>query len=378
MNSPSGESASPDDALKTVTFVDWSSTSSSGPTDGPEPRIEIGSYEQRYQIEKFVGAGGMGEVYRGRDRLLARDIALKYILPEHSADPTACARFWREALHSGGLGHPAIPPVHDVGLDSSGRPFYVMRLIRGTSLRGILDRTGEERWRVPRLLAVFVQVCGAVQFAHDAGTLHLDIKPENIMIGDHSDVYLVDWGLAESSDEVRHPAVLRGTPAYMSPEQVTGDAPVSSATDIFALGALLYEIVMGRRAFVGQDTDRVLDRVVAVEFERGAAWERAAPELRKAIELALDRRPDRRTGQAGDLAAAVQEFLDGRAAERRNRREARVLVETVRERDLTRDRLRRDIERERSALRSETPPSWATPAAKESHWERLERIEEWQ
>lgn len=314
---------------RTLTFVDWAerddaetdSAKRDSSTPGAGPRVVLGSSEDRYHMERFVGAGGMGEVYRGRDQLLSRQVAIKFLHSEQATSRHACEQFWNEAVTSSGLGHPAIPPIHDVGLDRDGRPFYVMQLIEGESLREILARKGDQGWRLPRRLSAFLQVCGAVQFAHDRNLLHLDIKPDNVMVGDYGDVYLVDWGLAESV-KAAEAGVKRGTPAYMSPEQTTG-ARASTASDIFSLGALLYELAVGNRAFRSAQSETLLERVRSAQFEKGPNWTQTPEELREIIGDALHLNPTDRVPTARSLAERVQAFIDGRNEEQRKQREAR-------------------------------------------------------
>ncbi|MCA8960973.1 MAG: serine/threonine protein kinase, partial [Planctomycetes bacterium] len=269
-------------------------------TEGAPPPIAIGSPEARYHVEDFIGEGGMGEVFRGEDSLLRRPIAVKYLRQPLSDDPSALRQFWNEVVHSGLLDHPCVPPVHDAGIDRHGRPFYVMRLIRGRSLRDVLDESDDSEWGLPRLLSSFVQVCGAVQFAHDSDILHLDIKPANIMIGDYGAVYLVDWGLSEATSPHGRRGT-RGTPSYMAPEQTRSGAALSAAADLFALGALLYELCTRERAFPGSEPRAIFEKIRRGEFHRGPAWDRCAPSLCEIIEHALEPEIDRRIESAEAL-----------------------------------------------------------------------------
>ncbi len=346
------------------------------PTDANPMEVQFGSPEARYRIDGFVGEGGMGEVFSGEDSLIKRPVAVKYLRSGHISNPAAVQQFWTEVLHAGLLDHPCVPPVHDVGIDKQGRPFYVMRLIRGRSLREILvasDPTSSEladaEWGLPRFLSSFVQVCGAVQFAHDSEILHLDIKPENIMIGEYGDVYLVDWGLSEPST----PSVkrgTRGTPAYMAPEQTKPNQPVSGVTDVFALGALLYELCTRRRAFSAETTSQTFELIRSGDYERGEAWERCPASLRDTIAQALDPNPTRRMASAKAMAAQVRDFLDGRRDRLRRLERARTDLRSAHE-EL--DRARQSLELARttkSSLDSSRPEAWASAEEKAAFWDQ--------
>lgn len=323
--------------VRTVTQVAWSESADSDAIPD-EPIVQLGQYEQRYHIGEFVGEGAMGEVFRARDRLLKREVAIKYLKPEAADRATAQIQFWREAQNSGLLDHPCIPPVHDVGVDHKGRPFYVMRFIRGTSLRKLLsdvedvsssDRS-ESAYAGPRYLQVFSQVCSAVQFAHDAGFLHLDIKPDNIMVGDYGDVYLLDWGLSENQAEGPTRAGVRGTPSYMSPEQAAGGADLTAAADVFALGVVLFELVFGERPFPDSTSTKAIAERKSRRFEGHPHWGHAPQDLTELIGSALQREFGERVITAGALAEGIGEYLDGRQDELRRRARARRALEAAR------------------------------------------------
>lgn len=363
-----------DSELRTLTRIEGWSESSDAEFGGASPEFDSGPSEERYRIESFVGEGGMGEVYRGRDQLLRRVIALKFLRSESSRTALDCESFWTEAITSGRLCHPSIPPIHDVGLDSTGRPFYVMQLIEGRSLREVLNEDLDSRWRLPRLLSIFLQVCGAVQFAHDRETLHLDIKPDNVMVGDYGDVYLVDWGLSETVATAKK-GLRRGTPAYMSPEQATGE-PATQASDVFSLGTLLYELVTGTRAFPSSTAPPLLDRIREARFDRGAAWDSCPEQLRAILVDALARAPSDRIETARDLADRVQSFVDGRDEERRRRIEAERFLASARERRAEAAQLRRRIETLRASVTLANPKSWEPPEAKHEYWDAQIELEE--
>ena len=218
-----------------------------------------------YEIRSALGAGGMGEVYRAHDTKLGRDVAVKIILPDAARDPAALRRFTREAQAASALNHPNIVSVFDFGECEAG-PFIVMEMIEGRTLRSLLRSAPG----IEALVDIGRQVARALSAAHAAGIVHRDIKPENVMVRDDGYVKVLDFGLARASRPDTDseavttmraaPATMTGagefvlgTVAYMSPEQARGDA-VDSATDIFALGLVFYELATGRHPFAAAGT----------------------------------------------------------------------------------------------------------------------------
>jgi serine/threonine-protein kinase len=233
-----------------------------------------------------IGVGGMGEVYRCGDDALQRDLAIKVIRAELRENAVAQERFLREARLTGSLQHPGVVPVHQLGRLADGRPCYTMKLVRGRSLDDILcDEPGGPE-RLPRLLAVVEKVCQAVAFAHSRGVIHRDLKPANVMVGEFGEVQVMDWGLAkelsraeptvppgeatqnvgtvgggEEAAGLSRAGAALGTPAYMPPEQAAGDWDiVDERADVFALGAMLCEILTGRTPYPGANPNEVLRR----------------------------------------------------------------------------------------------------------------------
>ena len=287
---------------------------------------------ERYQLGAAIGAGGMGEVMLASDRRIGRDVAIKRtrVVPS----PELAARFLREAQIQGRLDHPAVVPVYDLGVDDDGRPYFVMKRLAGTSLEAVLAARGDDgphaAWSRRRLLAAFVEVCLAIEFAHTRGVVHRDLKPANIMLGDFGEVYVLDWGVARvvrddaddgggaeivsldgvGTADTRAGAVL-GTPGFMAPEQARGE-PVTPRSDVYALGATLFELLAGQ-AFARGRLDA--SDVDAVPSRRGAD---VPPELDAICARALAPDPGARYGSARALADEVQGYLDGdRDLERR-------------------------------------------------------------
>jgi hypothetical protein len=272
-----------------------------------------------YKLGELLGRGGMGEVMLADDIKIGRQVAVKRM---RSTAPSAeaTARFLREAKIQARLDHPAIVPVHELGTDADGRPFFTMKRLEGITLAEVLK--GKES--LQRLLRVFAEVCQAIEFAHARGVIHRDLKPANIMLGRYGEVYVLDWGVArvvgetdsailpeiESlSGDTQVGAVL-GTPGYMSPEQVRGE-PVTPATDVYALGAILFEIVAAEPVHPPGHAALVSTLSGDPEGPSKRAPDRAIPpELEKACSTALSFEAAARPTAAA-LAAEIQRYLDG-------------------------------------------------------------------
>ena len=308
----------------------------------------------RYEDLGVLGQGGMAEVRRVHDRLLGRTVAMKVIHRELLAKPELLSRFVEEAQCAAQLQHPGLVPVHDLGRLPNGNWYFTMDEVRGRTLAAVLAelrQAGDEApWKSRRLIDAFHRVCEAMSYAHSRGVVHRDLKPHNIMLGEHGEVLVLDWGLARvlgtaevwggeepvvtervlSGDATRVGAVA-GTPAYMPPEQARGEA-VGPAADVYSLGAILYEILDGRPLYEGEDGQEILGRVRAGASPRLAELARRAgadgepgprsgatlpPELVSAAVRALARDPRDRFTNAGELAQPIAAWLDG--ASRRER-----------------------------------------------------------
>jgi WD40 repeat protein len=257
-----------------------------GPAATPRggPLLDLRSHE----LFDRLGRGGMGEVFRGKDPVLGRDLAVKVLRPELRGDPDTEGRFEREARVTGALQHPNIVPVHNLGRLPDGRLYFTMKLVRGRTLAEMLA-DGPARDRLPELLAVFEKVCQAVAYAHSKGVIHRDLKPHNVMVGAFGEVQVMDWGLAkvlrrseetapggaesgEGGDTVRRLGAAGstaddrrtgtvGTPAYMPPEQARGESDeVDERADVFGLGAILCELLTGRPPYTGENVEDTLDK----------------------------------------------------------------------------------------------------------------------
>jgi hypothetical protein len=200
----------------------------------------------RYVLHAVLGTGGMATVWRARDEVLSRDVAVKVLNQQFAADPGFAARFEREARHAAGLSHPRLVTVFDCGVDGS-TPFIVMELIAGRTLRQVLDGVGTVP--VGEAVRIAAAVCEALEVAHAAGLVHRDIKPANIVLAG-SDVKVLDFGIArvDGGTGVTGTAVLLGTAAYLSPEQASGRSAGPQA-DLYALGCVLFEMLTGAPPF---------------------------------------------------------------------------------------------------------------------------------
>ncbi|MCA9680069.1 MAG: serine/threonine protein kinase, partial [Myxococcales bacterium] len=226
------------------------------------PELEDAPVRARYGLEGKLGRGGMGVVVEAQDRRIGRRVAIKRLAGAPLAG--AVERFVREARVQGRLHHPAIPPVYDLAIQSDGRPYFAMRRLHGLTLAEVLhrqasgDAEARARWTRGRLLTAFVDVCLALEYAHQHGVIHRDVKPSNVVLGEFGEVYVLDWGvayLAELDDDAARevgrglPAELAdgagaGTTGYMPPEQLAG-GEVDARLDVWALGAVLYELLAG-------------------------------------------------------------------------------------------------------------------------------------
>jgi len=281
-----------------------------------------------------VGRGGIGRVLLAFDEHLGREVALKELLPEPARGrPEMLARFLREARVTGQLEHPGIVPVYELGRREDGTPYYTMRVVRGRTLAEVL---ADSRGLAARLalLTHFVDLCQALAYAHSRGVIHRDVKPANVMLGEFGETVVLDWGLAKvrGRNDPRGEELIRavrpladgdahstqagsalGTPAYMSPEQALGLIDqVDERSDVWSLGAMLYELLTGGPPFPGANAWEVLGQVMhrPVRPVREVCPE-APAELASVCEKALHREPARRYRGAGELAAEVRAFLTG-------------------------------------------------------------------
>lgn len=283
-----------------------------------QPATAFDPHPQRYDVGEELGRGGMGRVVAATDVALERQVAIKYAL---GADQVDLARFAREVRITAGLDHPAIIPIHDVGRDADGNPYYVMRQVGGQTLT---DRVGEtisirERLAlVPDLLAAV----DAAGFAHSRRVVHRDIKPWNILVGAYGETLLIDWGLARELDDqdtrtTTDPKLTLsghayGTPGYMAPEQARGE-PADARADVYALGATLFFVLTGDSPFGGgSDTAWIVKAAAGLPPPIEKIGDEVPPELVAIVAKAMAIAPDDRYRDGAEMAADLRSFLGGK------------------------------------------------------------------
>ena len=309
-----------------------------------------------YTLVKEIARGGMGQIYFGEDPQLKRNVAVKISsVSEAGEDP----RFSKEAEVLAQLAHPNIVPIHNIGVDAQGRPFYSMKLVKGRTLQAVLnlirdgDANATKEYPRATLLTIFRKVCDAMMFAHSKGILHRDLKPENIMVGEYGEVLVMDWGLAKLLGEtdaqgsgssrvndtgdygMTLEGEVMGTPQYMSPEQAMGMvAELDQRSDIYSLGGILYAILTLRPPIDGTTLDEVLTKVKngsissmiskrggkgAVPVGAPSAMGGEVPEALQAVTLkamATDRK--NRYASIESLAADIEAYQNGFATSAEN------------------------------------------------------------
>ncbi len=307
------------------------------------------SASTRYAREGEIGRGGMGAVFRVRDRRLDRALAMKVVLDQArgdgsgatpAIDPRALSRFLAEARITSQLDHPGIVPVHELGLDEQGRVYFTMKLVGGRTLAEVYRRRaqGDPEWGTAKVLGLVQRVCEAVAFAHERGVIHRDLKPSNVMVGDFGEVYVMDWGLARRTDRERgvEPSVREssaddalstlvaetregsqaGTPAYMSPEQAGGRIDeMGPRSDVYSIGAMLYELIAGHPPYCEPGSASTPAELLAHVLRRPPRRLEsvdAPAELVAICEKAMARQMVARYRDVGELSRDLQSFLDGR------------------------------------------------------------------
>jgi serine/threonine-protein kinase len=309
-----------------------------------EAQIEDDGFESRYETSSMLGQGGMGEVRVCRDRRIGREVALKVVHEKYAARLDMKERFLREARVQGQLEHPSIVPVYDLARGPDGAPYFTMKRVRGHTLEKIIDalKAGDDeakrKYSPRKLLAAITSVCLALDFVHARGVVHRDLKPSNVMLGDFGEVYLLDWGLAKilgASEVVDAPAstvssqervtsapsvltsagTLLGTPGYMPREQLVGHLlDIDGRADVYALGAILFEILTLQRLHVGATIQEVLKSTMEGVDARASARapERdVPPELEAICVKATATAPDDRYATAREMSDAIERYLDG-------------------------------------------------------------------
>ena len=317
---------------------------SSETVPGPSPRLsgfadvrhllgesDPGLLDQRFQASEVLGRGGMGEVRLVHDQVIGRNVAMKRILSATDEKGFRKELFFREVQLQGRLEHPSIVPLYEFGVDAGGRPFFTMKRVTGVTLAEAMwlareSTDGAERYPPRRLMAALAQASLAVEYAHRQGVIHRDLKPANIMLGEFGEVYVLDWGLAghgrlgieaamESGESPKATQVPLGTPGYAPPEQVDQEPErVGPESDVWALGAILFEILADEPFVPGETVTRVLDETYRERDPRPSSRRHdldVPPELDAICERSLSVNPRRRYPSARDFHDDLDGYLAG-------------------------------------------------------------------
>jgi eukaryotic-like serine/threonine-protein kinase len=279
-----------------------------------------------YRLSRTLGQGGMGIVHQAEQLVLDREVAIKTLLPQHAGEARARNRLLREAWLTGRLEHPNIVPIYDLRMDEAGLPYIVMRKVAGVRWDELLgsDALVAERFGVPDVrewhLRVLLQVAQAVTRAHAARIVHRDLKPDNVMIGEYGEVYLLDWGIAVSLEQDSTGAApnstsgteIAGTPCYMAPEMLGFGGAIDERTDVYLLGATLYEIVVGKPPHDGATT---LELATCIMQSTPKLPVDLAPTLRQLVLKALQAEPGARFQTAQEFGRALNLYLTYRGSD---------------------------------------------------------------
>ena len=271
-----------------------------------------------YEILAPLGAGGMGEVYRARDSKLERDVAIKVLPQSLAADPDALARFEREAKAVAALSHPNILAIYDFGTHEAASAYAVMELLEGETLRGKLDAGPISQ---KQAVDYALQIAKGLSAAHEKGIVHRDLKPENLFVTKDGHLKILDFGLAKKVEAVApgeetsaptvsghtEPGTVMGTMGYMSPEQVRG-LPVDHRSDIFSFGAILYELLSGKKAFKKDTASDTMAAILREEPpELTQSGRNISPALDHIVKHCLEKDRDNRFQSANDIVFALSE-----------------------------------------------------------------------
>ncbi|MCI7643109.1 MAG: serine/threonine protein kinase [Lentisphaeria bacterium] len=318
------------------------------------PKLSVAPAD-KYKFIRSIGFGGMKSVLLVRDKDSARNVAMATIPDFKERTQAELDRFIREARITARLEHPNIVPIHDIGVDSAGAPYFTMKFLRGTSLATVIrklrdgDKNIIEKYNIDQLMLVFRRICNAIAFAHSQNIIHLDLKPDNIHIGEFGEVLVLDWGLAKFMDDhdreedeeeenltaeaesraksdtgkqnifATLDGVAKGTPGYMAPEQAAGKNNEKDArTDIYALGAILYSMLTFKSPFAGNELNEVLKNTILgkLEHEEFVNPDRPIPEALAAIcRKALARNPGNRYNSVDELRQEIKAYMGGYAPE---------------------------------------------------------------
>ena len=279
---------------------------------------------QHLLVSKALAQGGMGHVHPATDRNLLRHVALKRLDPRFASEPFYRDGFIAEAQMTGQLEHPNIVPVHELALDQNGIPYFTMKLVQGVSFeRWLHERKPGSVERIEDGIEILLKVCDALAYAHHRGVVHRDLKPANIMVGDFGQVYLMDWGLAKLSRTQPQSGARSmmnakgpvGTPHYMAPEQARGNpAEMDDRSDVFGLGALLFEVLSGQCPYGNAGGDEILARASSgkvVSIDKACEPYGVSKRIRAIAEKATNPDPAKRYQTVTEMQAEMRAFLHG-------------------------------------------------------------------
>lgn len=264
----------------------------------------------RYRLIELVGTGGMATVYRGRDLLLDRTVAVKALREPYASDPDFRDRFMAEARAAGRLDHPHIVHIYDVGVDD-GTPFIIMEMVQGTDLKKLIRE--EAPLTAEEALGITQQICTAVGYAHRTGLVHCDLKPQNILLNPEGKVKVTDFGIARAFHEEQPVGekehIIWGSPHYISPEQAAGEPPVP-ASDVYSIGIILYEMLTGVPPFHAEDTGELLAKHLQEEPVPLRSFNpQVPPRLESLVSKVLAKDPARRYRNADQFYIAIEEYV---------------------------------------------------------------------
>jgi serine/threonine-protein kinase len=297
-------------------------------TDAELPKYQTTGFG-RYTDFKPLAKGGTATLRTCRDKSLGRTVVMKTLHPHLANHPYQQARFLREARVTAQLQHPTTVPVYDLGRDMEGHLYFTMKKVVGDTLREIIesqisgDAAAIERYNLERLLGALIQACNGLAYAHAHGVVHRDVKPENILIGSFGEVIILDWGVAkvwameQSQDGTHSHEILTdvnqrpGTPLYMSPEQVRGGGDIDARTDVYSIGAVLYEVLTLAEPFRGARISETFEMIVKsppAPPRQRAPQRHIPPELAAIAMQALEKDPARRHASMLEMIDAMHQF----------------------------------------------------------------------
>ena len=386
-------------ALSTLTFHEGTtqlSTTVSGATSTQHTKEQPLVLPKRYEFQGVLGSGSMGEVIRVRDTKLNRPLALKVLHTHLNRNDSERSRFIEEAQIEAQLQHPNIVTVYDTGVLESGQIFFTMREVQGVNWKTLLDARESAADSRHEMIEHLHRVSEAIGFAHSKGVVHRDIKPANVMIGNHGEIWVVDWGIAHLFSKADTPDVVTissksattsgpqiiGTPMYMSPEQALGVVNVSPTSDVYSLGTILYQILTGRRPYRARSMVELLKLVQKAKwrpFETLADIGELPTALVNICSRALHRDPSFRYQHAQELADELHDWLSGvqqKQLAQEETKQAEQTISSCQQQILCLEQELESITRELSSLQVSAPievksPLWTTETSLKNQLERL-------